>query len=154
MIFIISWIIGIVVGIATTIMNPDLRTVGAISSNMLFYQLTITCTLANLIGFIGHVFYSDKIADFIGWPKGNPFQKELGFAELGLAVAGFMCIWFKSDFWLAIIVIMFIFYDLNAVIHIATAVKDKIFNKGNVITIIPDVIIPVSWVILYFLMHA
>ena len=88
MIFIISWIIGIAFGIITTILNKDIRTLSAISGNLLFYQLTITLTLTSFIGFFGHVFKSDMIADFIGWQKGSFFQKELGYAELGQALAG------------------------------------------------------------------
>jgi hypothetical protein len=30
---------------------------------------------------MGHVFRSDMVAEQIGWEKGGPFQKELGYTE-------------------------------------------------------------------------
>jgi len=38
-----------------------------------------------------HVFYGDMAAKFIGWEQ-SPFQLEVGFASLGFAVVGLMCI--------------------------------------------------------------
>ena len=38
--------------------------------------------------FIGHVFLSDVVAESIGWETGNPFQLEMGFANLGIGVLG------------------------------------------------------------------
>ncbi len=41
--------------------------------------------------FIGHVFYGEMLARFIGWPN-SPFQAEVGYASLGFSVAGlFAC---------------------------------------------------------------
>ena len=34
-----------------------------------------------LFGFIPHVFFSDMIADQMGWPKGSPFQLEVGYHD-------------------------------------------------------------------------
>ena len=34
----------------------------------------------------GHFFIPDKIAESIGWPKHNPFQKEVAFANLSFAI--------------------------------------------------------------------
>ncbi|EKQ54294.1 MAG: hypothetical protein A370_03342, partial [Clostridium sp. Maddingley MBC34-26] len=39
MIFFIFWLIGTIVGIVTTIINPVIRNVQSISTNLLFYQL-------------------------------------------------------------------------------------------------------------------
>ncbi|WP_180277965.1 DUF6790 family protein [Clostridium sp. LS] len=38
------------------------------------------------------------IAEFIGWEKGSPFQKELGYG-----ISGLLCIWMSKDFWLALL---------------------------------------------------
>jgi hypothetical protein len=47
-IFFIFWLIGIIVGIVTTIINPVIKSLQAIATNLLFYQLVITI---NLTGF-------------------------------------------------------------------------------------------------------
>jgi hypothetical protein len=39
-------------------------------------------------GFFGHFFISDSVAELIGWPTGNPFQLEVGFANLAISILG------------------------------------------------------------------
>ena len=151
MIFLISWIIGIAVGIITTILNKDIRTLSAISGNLLFYQLTITLTLTSFIGFWGHVFKSDMIADFIGWQKGSFFQKELGYAELGQAIGGILCIWMGREFYLATIAIMSPLYVGAAIVHIQEMIKSKNFKPGNAFMVLPDLLMPFTLILLYYL---
>lgn len=151
MIFLIFWLIGMIAGIVTTIINPAIRTVQAISTNLLFYQLVITLTLTGILGFVGHVFKSDMIAEFIGWEKGSPFQKELGYAELGYAIAGVLCIWMSKDFWLATIVTFSSLFIGAAIIHIKEMIKRKNFKLGNSFMVLPDLITPLSVIVLYFI---
>lgn len=151
MIFLISWIIGIAVGIITIILNKDIRTLSSIAENLLFYQLTITVTLTSFIGFLGHVFKSDIIADFIGWQKGSFFQKELGYAELGQAIGGFLCIWMGREFYLATIVIISPLYIGASIVHIQEMIRAKNFKPGNAVMVIPDLLMPFTLIILYYL---
>jgi hypothetical protein len=149
MIFIITWLIGIVAGVATTLFNPSIRTFSAICSNLLFYQLTVTLTLANIIGFVGHVFKSDMVAEKIGWTKGSPFQKELGYAEFGYALAGFICIWFHQQFWLAVIILVSPLYILAGINHIKEMITKRNFHSHNTLPIISDILMPISWILLF-----
>jgi hypothetical protein len=50
--------------------------------------------ISNLINFVFHVFFGDTAAKFIGWDN-SPFQAEVGFASLGIGIAGH-CIQSKS----------------------------------------------------------
>lgn len=111
--------------------------------------MTVTLTLSGLFSFIGHVFKSDSVAESIGWAKGSPFQKELGFAELGYALAGVMCIFYGREFWLAAIVLTSPLYLLAGIIHIKDMILEKNYASHNTWTIIPDLLMPVSWVLLY-----
>ena len=43
--------------------------------------------ISNLINFVFHVFFGDTAAKFIGWDN-SPFQAEVGFASLGIGIAG------------------------------------------------------------------
>lgn len=74
MIFTILWLIGLLAGIATALLNPQVHTPAAMCINLLFYQMTISLTLSNLIGFIGHVFKSDMVAEKIDWAKESHFH--------------------------------------------------------------------------------
>lgn len=151
MIFFIFWLIGIIVGIVTTIINPAIRDVQAIATNLLLYQLVITVVLTGIQGFLGHVFKSDMIADFIGWEKGSPFQKELGYAELGYGISGILCIWMNKDFWLATIVTFSTLFIGATIVHIKETIKNKNFKPGNFFMILPDLITPLSLIVLYFI---
>jgi hypothetical protein len=152
MIFLYIWLIGIISGVITTVVNPGIRTLQAVCTNMLFYQMTVTLTISGLTGFIGHVFKSDMVAEQIGWDKGSPFQKELGYSELGYAIAGFLCIWFQPDFWLAAIVLTSPLYLLAGINHVWEMIVKKNYAPHNTWTIIPDFIMPISWIVLYILM--
>lgn len=149
MIFLITWIIGIVLGFVTTIYNPAINSISLVCHNLLLYQMTVTLPLSGLISFVGHVFYSDRVAELIGWEKGSPFQKELGFAELGYALAGFLCIFYRGEFWLAAIVIASPLYLLAGINHIWEMVVKKNYASHNTWTIIPDLLMPISWILLY-----
>ncbi len=148
MIFLVLWLLGILLGIVTTIMNPSLRTMQSIAYNLLFYQMTVTVTLSGLICFTGHVFRSDSIADKNGWPRGSLFQKELGFSQLGWAFAGILSIWYKSTLWIAIIVILCPMFIGAEVIHIMDMFKNKNLKPGNPLIIFADLIIPLTLIVL------
>lgn len=151
MIFFIYWLIGIIVGIVTTIINPEIRNVQAIATNLLFYQLVITVVLTGIQGFLGHVFKSDMVAGYIGWEKGSPFQKELGYSELGYGIAGILCIWMGKGFWLATILTFSTLFIGATIVHIKETIKNKNFKPGNFFMILPDLITPLSLIVLYFI---
>lgn len=151
MIFLIIWILGLLVGIITAAINPSISTFSSFCQNLLFYQLTITLTLSGSVSFIGHVFRSDMVAESIGWSKGSPFQKELGFAEAGFALAGFLCIFYHREFWLATIVLSSPLYLLAGINHIWDVVKNKNYAPHNTWTILPDLLMPISWILLFLL---
>lgn len=153
MIFIITWIIGIGIGTVTVIFNSRCRSVGSVCSNLLFYQLTVTCFLMNFIGFMGHVFYSDMVARSIGWATGSPFQKELGFAEFGFAIISFMCIWFYQKFRLSIIISVSTTNILCAINHFIEIINKGNYSPNNTLSIFWDLLIPLTWIALYIIEH-
>lgn len=150
MIFLITWTLGIIAGITAILAQTGNWTFPLVCHTLLFYQMTVTLTLSGFISFIGHVFQSDRVAESIGWAKGSPFQKELGFAELGYALAGLLCIFYDKDFWLAVIVLTSPLYLLAGINHIWEMVVKKNYAPHNTWTILPDLLMPISWALLYF----
>jgi len=148
MIFLFFWLLGIIIGITTIFINPSLRTAQSIAYTLLFYQMTVTVTLSGLTCFVGHVFKSDVIAVKNGWPKGNLFQKELGFAQSGWAIAGILSIWYKDPMWISVIVIFCPMFFGAAIIHILDRIKNGNFKHGNPAIIFIDLIIPSSLIVL------
>jgi hypothetical protein len=147
MVFIIIWLIGLLIGLVTTIFDKSLNSVQSIATNFLFYQITFTITVIGLICFIGHVFKSDNIAEKNQWPKGNLFQKELGISQFGWTFAGLLGIRYKGT-WLSTIIIFSVMFIGAAIIHIYDTAKNKNHKKGNPLIIIADLIVPISILVL------
>jgi len=92
--------------------------------------------LQGIFAFLGHFFKSDEVARGIGWPEGNPFQKEIAFTNLSLGILGILCIWFRGNFWLATIISRSVFTWGAAGIHFEDIKKRKnvnILNAGPVL---------------------
>jgi hypothetical protein len=72
---------------------------------------------ATLLSGLQHVLVPDRIADAIGWPRGSGFQIELGWAEVGVGVAGLLGMWFGVPYVIGPCVAGAIFYLAAAVGH-------------------------------------
>jgi hypothetical protein len=85
-----------------------------------------------MLGFaVGHLFFADQIAEYIGLPKGHLFQLEVGVADLGMGIAGIMCGWLTGLFWLAVIITVCIFLWGCAIGHIKEMRAHNNRNPGN-----------------------
>ena len=49
-------------------------------------------------GFFSHFFISDWVAESIGWPTGNPFQLEVGLANLAVGILGIVAMGRRDGF--------------------------------------------------------
>jgi hypothetical protein len=111
--------------------------------------------LVGVQGFVfasGHLFFADRVADSIGWPRGNPFQFEVGLANLALGVLGAFASGYDRDWWLATIVTFSVFYFGAAIGHIREAVTQRNLAPGNIGGVLLfDVAAPALLIILYLL---
>ena len=60
-------------------------------------------------GLFGHFFLSDTVAQSIGWPKGNPFQLEVAFANLAIGVLGIVAMGRRHGFREATVIAVSVF---------------------------------------------
>lgn len=97
----------------------------------LFSMIVICVGASGIFAFLGHMFNGDKVADGIGWPKGNLFQKEVAFANLGVGTLGILSIWLHGNFWIAPVVASSIFGFGAAGVHIYDMAKSGNKNKYN-----------------------
>lgn len=98
--------------------------------------IVLTVGFTGLWAFMGHYFKADMVAQGIGWPTGNPFQKEVAFTNLGIGILGILCIWFRGNFWLATIIMNSVFLLGASSIHIKDIVEKgnmNIYNAGPVL---------------------
>lgn len=115
-----------------------------VADAFLRWFLVIAVGLQGVWAFLGHYFRSDDIAAYIGWPSGNPFQKEVAFSNLAFGVLGLLCLWFRGDFWVATAVGISVFSLGAAVVHVHELRVNDNRNPGNSGTILfTDVLIPI-----------
>lgn len=90
------------------------------------------------------------MADKIGW-KSNGFQIEVGYVSLGIALACLLTGRLRGFYWLPIIIISSVSYLGAALNHILEMTQKQNFNPYNVFIIIPDILTPLTLIILWLI---
>ncbi len=123
---------------------------GSVAASLLKWILAIKVGLGALWAFLGHYFKSDEVARFIGWPEGNPFQKEIAFTNLALGLSGVLCLFFGREFWLAVIIFTSIFLLGAFSVHVGEQRRTGNRNPGNAGAVFySDIAVPVVLWALY-----
>ena len=65
---------------------------------MMIFLFAIAVAGNGISSFFGHFFLSDIVAESVGWPSGNLFQLEMGFANLTIAVLGLVAVGRRDGF--------------------------------------------------------
>jgi hypothetical protein len=102
-----------------------------IVETLLMNFIVINIGLSSLYAFVGHAFSSKKVAEYIGWPSGNPFQFEVAVTNLSFGILGVLCIWYREGFWLATIIGYSIFAFGATYGHIRELIKNNNRSPGN-----------------------
>ncbi|QLZ68182.1 hypothetical protein FOLKNPGA_00960 [Legionella sp. PC1000] len=109
--------------------------------------------LAYLFNFVMHVFFGYFTAQFIGWPQ-SPFQMEVGFASLGIAVNGIISFRSQIAFRAATIIVPAMFLWGAAGVHLYQMMTTHNFEPGNAGTIFwTDILMPAVAFLLLWLHH-
>jgi len=100
--------------------------------------------------FMGHYFRSDQVARFIGWSAGNPFQKEVAFANLSFGIMGVLALFFRGDYLIGAVLGPSIFLLGAGSVHIKEIAKNKNMSLGNAgpVLYICDILLPITLIIL------
>jgi hypothetical protein len=141
---------GAVVQILLT--GPGPQPVSHIAEVGLMWLLAGFYGLATLAAGLQHLFNSDRIAESIGWPTGSGFQHELGWAEVGLGVAGFLSIWFRGVYFLAPGIVGSFLYLGAALVHYRDVRKTGNINPGNAGPVFyVDIVVPIIVIVMLVL---
>ncbi|MCJ2164721.1 MULTISPECIES: DUF6790 family protein [unclassified Pseudodesulfovibrio] len=107
-----------------------------VANTLLAWLLGVKVGLGGIWAFMGHYFKSDEVAEYIGWPSGSPFQKEIAFANLALGICGVLSFvlqgmaW-RYGFWLATMVFASIFLGGAFSVHVKDIRKRRNTHPGN-----------------------
>jgi hypothetical protein len=119
------------------------RTFPVIVEALFAYFLLFSIGVTYFYNFVFHVFFGELAARFIGWAD-SPFQTEVGFASLGIAVIGFLAFRGSFDMRLAAIVGPACFLWGAAGTHIHQMITRHNFAPGNAgIIFYTDILVPI-----------
>lgn len=102
-----------------------------IAETVLVWSLAGFFGVATLIAGLQHIFNSDRIAEYIGWVKGSGFQLELGWAEVGIAIAACLTPWLRGTYLVAPTIAGSVLYLGAASVHARDMVKTGNFSAGS-----------------------
>ena len=108
----------------------------------LLYLFGVGVAGSGIGGFFGHVFISDPVAESIGWPTGNPFQLEVGVANLALGILGIVAMGRRDGFREATVIAATVFGVGATVVHAMDVIKSGNLAPGNTIQNISNLLRP------------
>ncbi len=135
-------IVGVVAALIALLTKHKPLRINIVVEAFLSYYMLFTIGISNLINFVFHVFFGDTAAKFIGW-ENSPFQAEVGFASLGIGIAGVIAFTASLSFRFATLIPPAVFSLGAAGGHIYQMIAAQNFSPGNVGLVLPsDIIIP------------
>ena len=141
--FVTFFVIGLIAAGISLLKKPKPLRISEVTEAFLSYHLLFAIGINNLINFIFHVFFGDTSAKFIGW-ENSPFQAEVGFASLGVGIAGVVAFKASLPFRVATLIPPWCFSLGAAAGHIYQMIVAHNFAPGNVGLVLPiDILMPI-----------
>ena len=151
--FLTFLIVGLLAGALSLINKPKPLRLDVVAEALFSYYFLFTIGINNLVNFVAHVFFGDFSAEFIGWPQ-SPFQAEVGFASLGVGIAGVIAFRASLPFRVATLIPPSAFAWGAAGGHIYQMIVAKNFSPGNVGVVLPSgILIPIVGFVLLWLSY-
>jgi hypothetical protein len=135
-------VLPLLLGAAHILLDRQARTRERRLELFLLYLLGIGVGANGLGGFTGHLFASDQVAESIGWPAGNPFQLEVGFANLAIGILGVVAIGRRDGFREATAIAATTFSVGATVVHVLDIVETGNLAPGNTVQNVINLVKP------------
>jgi hypothetical protein len=136
-------VLPLLLGAAHVLLDRGARTRERKLEVFLLYLLGIGVGANGIGGFSGHLFASDQVAEAIGWPAGNPFQLEVGFANLALGILGVMALGRRDGFREATVIAVTVFSVGATIVHFLDIVQTGNLAPGNTVQNVGNLLRPV-----------
>lgn len=146
-------VIGLIAGWLSLRHKPKPHTKNVAVEAFLSYYMLFPIGISYLANFVFHVFFGEMAAGFIRWAD-SPFQTEVGFASLGIGIAGVLAFRAGLPFRVAAFIPPAVFSLGAAGGHVYQMITEHNYSPGNVGLVLPsDIIIPASGFILLWLSY-
>jgi hypothetical protein len=151
--FFTTFLLGLLAAWISLLRKPKPHTKNVKVEAFLSWYMLLPIGISNLINFVFHVFFGEMSARFIGWAD-SPFQREVGFASLGIGTAGVLAFRAGLPFRFATFIPPAVFSLGAAGGHVYEMIAKHNYSPGNVGLVLPsDIIIPVAGLVLIWLSY-
>jgi hypothetical protein len=146
-------IIGFLAAGISLLNKPKPLRTNTVAEALFSYYLLFTIGISNVVNFVFHVFFGEMAAKFIGW-EDSPFQAEVGFASLGVGIAGMIAFRASLPFRVATLIPPSVFSLGAAGGHIYQMIAAHNFSPGNVGLVLPmNFLIPLTGFVFLWLSY-
>jgi hypothetical protein len=116
----------------------------------MLYMLAVGVAGSAIGAFFAHAFLADEVAESIGWPAGNPFQREVAFANLALGTLAVLAMNRPDGFRDATVIAVTIFAGGATLTHVIDVVETGNLAAGNTVQNAANVLRPavLIWLLL------
>ena len=130
-------IIGFLAAGISLLNKPKPLRINMVAEAFFSYYLLFAIGISNVVNFVFHVFFGWTAPIFIGW-EDSPFQAEVGFASLGVGIAGIIAFGASLPFRFATLIPPTVFSLGAAWGHIYQMTSVHNFSPGNVGLVLPS----------------
>ena len=130
-------IIGFLAAGVSLLNKPKPLRINTVAEALFSYYLLFAIGISNVVNFVFHVFFGWTAPIFIGW-EDSPFQAEVGFASLGVGIAGIIAFRASLPFRFATLIPPTAFSLGAAEGHIYQMITAHNFSPGNVGLVLPS----------------
>ena len=146
-------IIGFLAAGISLLNKPKPVRINTVAEAFFAYYLLFPIGISNVVNFVFHVFFGEIAAKFIGW-EDSPFQAEVGFASLGVGIAGIIAFSASLPFRFATLITPWVFALGAGAGHIYQMVVAHNFSPGNVGLVLPsNFLIPLTGLVFLWLSY-
>ena len=146
-------VLGLVASVVSLLRTSRPWTPSMLIEAIFSYFILFSIALSYLYNFVLHVLFGEMAARFIGWAD-SPFQREVGFANLGFAVVGFLAFRGSFDMRVAAVVGIGCFLLGAAGVHILEILRTGNLAPGNAgVILYTDILLPLIGFALLCLQH-
>ena len=136
-------VLGLIGSLVSLLFEKRSRSKSMIVEALVAYFFLFSIGIGYLNNFLMHVVFAEYTAKFIGWAN-SPFQLEVGFASLGMGVAGLIAFRKNLTFRLAAFIPPAFFLWGAAGGHIYQIIKTHNMAPGNAGAILwTDILLPI-----------
>ncbi|MCA0345937.1 MAG: hypothetical protein LCH31_02620 [Actinobacteria bacterium] len=141
--------IGVILFVGATILQfaggADFEWRTTLVQNAVFYMVGWSGIGAG----IAHIFFGQKISRTIGFAH-NPYEFEVGAANLALGIVGLIAINHSQEFWLAAILTSSIFRVVCGIGHIREMMINRNFAINNTAILFVNFVVPAFLIFAYY----